>query len=177
LVVLNSFGNPVKVPLLGGNILPPSLQPNVVCAMAFSDSFHWKSRSNVEGSVDMETKLFIESLGAIFGSLINVSDSPFLTDRSVSASYIGLDAFLSLAVLNCLACLEVGELLVFVCKLSPPLSLYGVDVNATGDHVFVLAISVLLQKLVAVHNNSFCFAVELPSLTFVSIFHLGQCFS
>jgi len=77
-VVLECLGDFIEVPLLGSDILSPSLQPNIVGSVAFSDSLHWHSRSDVEWSVDVEAEFLVESLCSDFVSLIDVDNLPSL---------------------------------------------------------------------------------------------------
>jgi hypothetical protein len=41
-VVLDCLGDTIEVPLLGFDIVSPSLQPNVVSTVALSNSVEWK---------------------------------------------------------------------------------------------------------------------------------------
>jgi hypothetical protein len=81
-VVLESLGDFIEVPLLGSNILSPSLQPNVVGSMAFNDSLHWHSGSNIEWSVDMEAEFLVETLGSSSRGFVNVKNLPPLVGSS-----------------------------------------------------------------------------------------------
>jgi len=42
-VVLECLGDTIEEPLLGGNVLSPSLEPDVVGTMALSNSLEWQS--------------------------------------------------------------------------------------------------------------------------------------
>jgi hypothetical protein len=77
-VVLDGLRDFIKVPLLCSYILSPSLEPHIVGAMAFSNSLHWKSRSDIERSIDIESKFFIKTLSFSFFCFIKIDDSPFL---------------------------------------------------------------------------------------------------
>jgi hypothetical protein len=46
--------------------------------VAFSNSIHWESRNHVEWSIDVETKVFVETLGWISFHFINIGHSPLL---------------------------------------------------------------------------------------------------
>jgi hypothetical protein len=77
-VVLEGLGDLIEVPLLSVCILSPSLEPNVVSTMAFNDSLHWHSRSNIERSVDVETEFFVESFGSNWLCLVKIDNLPLL---------------------------------------------------------------------------------------------------
>jgi len=77
-VILNSLRDFIEVPLLGSDIVSPSLEPDIVSSVAFSNSLHWESGSNVEWSIDVESKFFIQSLGLSLGCFVKIKDSPFL---------------------------------------------------------------------------------------------------
>jgi hypothetical protein len=42
-IVLDGLGDTVEVPLLGFDILSPSLEPDIVGTVAFNYSLHWHS--------------------------------------------------------------------------------------------------------------------------------------
>jgi len=58
----DSLINIIEEVLLCCDILSPSFEPDVVSTVALSNSLHWKSRSNVEWSVDMESEFSWKSL-------------------------------------------------------------------------------------------------------------------
>jgi hypothetical protein len=49
--------------LLSFSIVSPSLKPDVVGTVALNHSVEWELRDDVEWSVDMESKVFAETLG------------------------------------------------------------------------------------------------------------------
>jgi len=61
-VVLDGLRDSIEVPLLCSSIVSPSLEPDVVGTVALSNSVEWKFGDKVEWSVDMETKVFVQSL-------------------------------------------------------------------------------------------------------------------
>jgi hypothetical protein len=61
---------------LSGNVLSPSLQPDIVGTVALSNSLHWHSWSNVEWSIDVESEVLVEALSSIFISCININNVP-----------------------------------------------------------------------------------------------------
>jgi len=89
-VVLDSLRDFIEVPLLGSDILSPSLEPNVVSSVAFSNSLHWHSGSDIEWSVDMETEFLVESLGSNLRCLVKIDNLPSLVGivRIVSISVV-----------------------------------------------------------------------------------------
>jgi hypothetical protein len=68
--------------LLGSGVLSPSLQGNIVGTLALSNSLEWKSWSDIEWSVDMETELFIHSLSVNLISFIYIDYLPLLISSS-----------------------------------------------------------------------------------------------
>jgi hypothetical protein len=74
----DSLADSIEEELLFGNSLSPSSEINVVGSMDFSDSLHWKSGSEVEWSVDVESEIFMKSLSLDTLCLINIDDLPFL---------------------------------------------------------------------------------------------------
>jgi hypothetical protein len=48
---------------------------------ALDYSLHWKSGSNIEWSIDIESKFFIETLGLSLCLLVKIKDLPFLSSR------------------------------------------------------------------------------------------------
>lgn len=85
----------VEVPLLAFLIVSPSSLPNITVTMTLSHSVVWKSGSQVECSVGIESEFFNQSL-VLFLELINIDNSPSLMstifsichDNSVSFSIL-----------------------------------------------------------------------------------------
>ena len=75
----------IKGPLLTHLVLSPSLENDIVGSNTFSDSLHWKSRSDVEWSSDVESEVFIHSFSWFFVLLVNVDNSPSLVDTTIVA--------------------------------------------------------------------------------------------
>jgi hypothetical protein len=90
-VVFDCLRDFIEVPLLRSNILSPSLEPDIVGTMTLSNSFHWHSRSDVEWSVDVETKLFVESFGSNWFSFIKVDNLPSLIGILVVVSILRIN--------------------------------------------------------------------------------------
>jgi hypothetical protein len=59
------------------------LQPNVRSSLAFSNSLHWKSRSDVEWPVDIESEIFVESFICNLCSIFNIDYLPLLVLSAV----------------------------------------------------------------------------------------------
>ena len=78
----NSLGYWFEEPLLGSNILSPSLEGDLACTNALSNSLHWKSGSEIEWSVDMESEFRVESLFGNLSCFINIDYIPFLVSLS-----------------------------------------------------------------------------------------------
>jgi hypothetical protein len=139
-VVSDSLGDLIEVPLLSSSILSPSSKPDVVGTVALSNSLHWKSGSDIERSVNVETVLFIETLSGLLSSLVKIFNLPFLLDLVVSVSNIWLSSFNRLwSGVNDESTIDVDKLFISVSELSP-LSLY---------FTAVLVIMSGKQKLVA----------------------------
>jgi len=77
--------------LLGSDVLSPSLEPDVVGTVALSNSLHWHSRSKIEWSVDVESKLFVEALGSNSLSLVNIDNLPSLVGIIIVVSISSVD--------------------------------------------------------------------------------------
>jgi hypothetical protein len=61
----------------------PFLQPDVRSSLAFSNSLHWKSRSDVEWSVDIESEIFPESFICNLCHIVNIDYLPLLVLSAV----------------------------------------------------------------------------------------------
>jgi len=64
----------------------PSSQVDPVVSVHGNNSLHWHSGSDVEWSIDFESRLLIESLGSDISSIISVSNIPFLVELSIVIS-------------------------------------------------------------------------------------------
>jgi hypothetical protein len=85
-VILDGLRDLVEEPLLLSHISSPSLEPDVVGTVALSNSLHWHSGSNIEWSIDMESKLFVESFCPQLLSLVKIDDLPSLVSIAVVVS-------------------------------------------------------------------------------------------
>jgi hypothetical protein len=79
--------------LLRSSILSPSSDVNVVSTVAFSNSLHWKSGSEVEWSVDVESEVLMKSLGLNCFSFVKIDDLPFLILSIMSIPDYDLSSF------------------------------------------------------------------------------------
>jgi hypothetical protein len=57
---------------------------------ALDYSLHWKSRSNIEWSIDIESKLFIETLGLSLCLLVKIKNLPSLVSTVMSVMNLDL---------------------------------------------------------------------------------------
>jgi hypothetical protein len=94
-VVSDSLGLFIKEELLLSLVVSPSLEDNVVGSNALSHSVEWKLRDKIEWSVDVESKLFIQSLGLSLCFLVKIENLPSLVGSIVS--WVDLN-FLSLVI-------------------------------------------------------------------------------
>jgi hypothetical protein len=112
LVASDGLRHLVKVPLLSLDIVSPSLKSNIISTNAFSNSVEWKLRDNVEWSVDVETKFFIESLSFSLWTFIKIQDIPFLVDTLaivIDSNWLSL-LILRWGVKDSIVILEVNKL-------------------------------------------------------------------
>jgi hypothetical protein len=107
----DSLGLWIEEVLLSSSVLSPSSEVHVVSTMSFNNSLHWKSGSEVEWSVGMETEISDESLFLDLFSFINVDNLPFLVGTSISLVY------LNVLVFNILVSFDIKDSVVFdVCN-------------------------------------------------------------
>jgi hypothetical protein len=125
-VALNGLGYLIEEPLLLSGTRSPSLEPDIVGTVAFSNSLEWQSWSHIEWSVDMEAELIVHSLGSILIRLINIDDLPLLVlevtclSRGINTNTWG---FFILGSFNLkdLAGLPVHEIVVLILENLPPI--------------------------------------------------------
>jgi len=82
------------------SVLLPSVEVDPSSTVALHDSLHWHVRSQVEGSVDMETEFFVQSLISILLSIINVNDIPSLVHLTIVCFDNNLSGFLILGSID-----------------------------------------------------------------------------
>jgi len=93
-VVLDGLGDSIEVPLLCSSIVSPSLEPYVVGTVALSNSIEWKLGDKVEWSVDMESKVFADTLGLDCLCFVKIDYIPDLSLGSIVAPHLYWVAFL-----------------------------------------------------------------------------------
>jgi len=97
-IVEDELGSLIESPLgMYSMSWSPSSQVDPVVSMHSDNSLHWHSRPDVEWSVDMEAKFFVQSLGFNLISFINVDDLPFLVSSVVA---LPDDNWLSFSILT-----------------------------------------------------------------------------
>jgi hypothetical protein len=117
-VVLDGLGDSIEVPLLRSVVSSPSLHHDIVGTNTLSNSSEWKFGDQVEWSVDMESKVFVDSLGLWSLSFIKIYNIPLLSFSTVVIKYTNCLSFLvfvSFDVKNLVA-LPVDELISLVSK-------------------------------------------------------------
>jgi hypothetical protein len=77
-VVLDSLGDTIEVPLLISSVVSLSIHQDIVGTVALNNSSEWEFRDNVEWSVDMETEVFVDSLGLWSLGFIKIDDIPLV---------------------------------------------------------------------------------------------------
>ena len=123
-VVSDCLGDFVEPELLLSDVISPSLEGHVVGSNALSDSVEWELRDKVEWSVDMETKLFIQSLGLSLCLFVKIKYLPSLVSTVVSVMNLNCLTFLVFTLNNIEAfvgLLNVAEVLSLVHKDLEPL--------------------------------------------------------
>jgi len=86
-IVENELGSLIESPLSMSSVSwSPSSQVDPVVSVHSDNSLHWHSRSDVEWSVEMESRLGINSLGSDISSIISVSNIPLLVELSIVIS-------------------------------------------------------------------------------------------
>jgi len=121
-VVLKCLGDSIEVPLLGLSIVSPSLEPDVVGTVTLSNSVEWKLGDKIEWSVNMEAKVFVESLSLDGICFIKINHIPDLSFRSIVAPYLNWISFLvfSSSDIKDLVVGPVNELVVLILENLEP---------------------------------------------------------
>jgi hypothetical protein len=116
LIVSDSLGYFIEPELLASSVLSPSLKDDLSITKHFSDSVEWKFRHDVEWSVDMETKLFIQSLGLSLLFLVKIEDLPSLMFTTIVTPDSDCVSFFIFASFNIkdLVVLPIDELSTFI---------------------------------------------------------------
>jgi hypothetical protein len=126
---VNGLGDWVELELLCFSILGPFLKNNIVCSDTFSDSLHWKFRSQVEWFIGKEAKAFSAHatlLGVSISSilLVKIGNSPDLCwiSTGISLPYPNWLGFFICSSRdgNYLLAVQVGEVSVLILEHLPP---------------------------------------------------------
>jgi hypothetical protein len=86
IIVSDGLGLFIEEPLLLSSTISPSLEPYVSVTVHFSNSVEWKLRDEIEWSVDVEAKFFIESLSLKL-NCISIYDLPSLVGSVMFVPY------------------------------------------------------------------------------------------
>jgi len=121
-VILECLRDTIEVPLLGLGVVSPSSHPDVVGTVALNDSIEWKLRDQVERSVDMETEVFVETLGLVTLCFVKINNLPLLMSASIIApnTYWVTFFILSSFDIKDFATLPIDELVVLILEYLEP---------------------------------------------------------
>jgi hypothetical protein len=122
MVISNGLSPLIKEELLLFLVLSPSLEDHVSSTEHLNHSVEWKLRNNIEWSINLEAKFFIESLCLYLVSLVNIKNCPLLVSSIVISENTNLGSFLVLASNNFknLVVTPIDELIVLVLEYLPP---------------------------------------------------------
>ena len=118
--------------MLGLSVSIQSLDYKVSSTNNFNHSSHWQFRSDIEWSIDIESKVSIKSLGHCLRLLVNIEDSPSLVVSIVVRHNIYVTTFnvTRTANIKVLMVLDIDEFLILVVEELPP-----VGVRALHSHI------------------------------------------
>jgi hypothetical protein len=121
-IILDSLGNTIEVPLHSLGVDSPSLQPNIVGTVAFHHSVEWKLGNNIEWSVDMESEVFADSLNLRSLCFVKINNIPLLSSASVVLEDTNCLAFFVLSSFNIedSRILPIDELVVLISEHLEP---------------------------------------------------------
>jgi hypothetical protein len=134
-VVLDCLGDSIEVPLLSSGVGSPSLQPNIVSTVAFSNSVEWKLGDQIEWSIDIEAKVLVNSLGLDWTSFVNIKNSPSL----VLSTVVSVDTYcLSFSILGTsdikyFTVLPIDELAILILEYLEPSGVSAPDLHVVGS--------------------------------------------
>jgi len=171
-IVLDSLGDSIEVPLLGSDIVSPSLQPDIVGTVALSNSVEWEFGDEIEWSVDMETEVLVQSLCLWSLRLIDIDNIPLLTSGSLVAINLNWGTFTVIVTfdIKSFTGLPIDELVVLVLEYLPP-----VRVGAPDLHVVGSTIALDVERLVVVPcSYGQRLLVEVPDLGSSAIWSLDD---
>jgi len=171
-VVLDGLGDSIEVPLLCSSIVSPSLQPDVVSTVALSNSVEWKLGHKVEWSVDMESKVFADTLGLDCLCFVKIDYIPDLSLGFIVAPYLYWVAFLvfSSSDIKDLVIGPVDELVILILEDLEPAGVCAPDLHVVGSSR-VLDIP---RLIVVSCSNSQRLLMEVPHLGSSTILSLDD---
>ena len=150
----------------------PSSEVDPVISMLDSNSLHWHSWSDVEWSIDVETELFVHSLGLNCWGLINVYNLPFLVSSTVtlvSNNWLSFSIFSSWYIKN-FTVLDVDELFSSELEDLPPLWVGSLDL-----HLLATTIALDVPWLVVdLSLDGQWSLIEPPNLSLLSVSSLNN---
>jgi hypothetical protein len=153
-------------------VLSPSLEDHVGTTKHLSNSVEWKLRYEVEWSIDMETKFFVQSLSLNLSSLVKIDNLPLLVSSIVVTPNSNSLSFLVLCSSN-IKDLIVGPVdeLIFV-ELE---DLEPSGVSAPDLHVVGLTSTLDVPRLIVVSSSDRQgLLVEVPDLCLSSVWCLDN---
>jgi hypothetical protein len=149
-VILQSLSDWIEEPLLSLSILDVSSLLNIVSSNTFSNSLHWKSRSDVEWSISIESEVLVETLLFSLAGLVNIKDCPLLVVALIVAPDSDRSSFFVFTSFNIkdLVVLPVDKLLVLILEDLPPSrvsapDLHVVTSSTAGDVPRLIVVSCL----------------------------------
>jgi len=173
-IVENELGSLIESPLSMSSVSwSPSSQVDPVVSVHSDNSLHWHSRSDVEWSVEMESRLGINSLGSDISSIISVSNIPLLVELSIVISDSNSLSFNILSFVwdfNNLVVLDVNELFTSELEDLPPLRVGALDLHLASTTI------ALNMPWLVVDSSLDCQSslIEVPDLTSLSISGLNN---
>jgi len=167
LLILQCLGYTIEEPLLSHCVISPSLQNYIVGTDTFGDSLHWKSWSDVERSVNVESELIGHSLSWFFGSFVKIDNGPSLVDTTIvtiNAYWLTFNIFFT-GNFKDLLVLDIDELFFLISKDLEPSW-----VGAPDLHIISSSSILDIPWLIVVFGfDSQRLLVEIPDLSVSSI--------
>jgi len=132
--VQESLAGSIELPLLSCSILDPSSEVHISVSVHFHNSSEWKSGSDVEWSVDMESEFFTESFLWSWFGFIKIDDLPSLVRSTMLLPSNDLPCFFILSTMNIKYFLldVVDEELIRVSEDLPPIGVSAPDLHVVG---------------------------------------------
>ena len=114
-----------------------SVNGDVVGSIYLQNSLHWKSRSNVEWSISVETEFLIESSCVSFSLCVEIENLPFLVGSIVftpGKNSLTFNIFSSTDIKS-FSVLKIDEVFTFIFEDLPPFRVGAVDSHFLGSTV------------------------------------------